>query len=122
MSYNQAAPFWDFIASLESAGAEHPFFAAYNPRARAEGRADTAADGNTAATAAAPQADDSTPATAAAEGEHADHDHGHPCGRRGGPHRRGGPYHGFGRGGRCGGGQDGGAHPASTNGLPQAST
>ena len=32
--YNQTAPFWDFIANLESAGTEHPFFAAFNPESR----------------------------------------------------------------------------------------
>ncbi|KAI9810088.1 MAG: hypothetical protein M1827_006699 [Pycnora praestabilis] len=31
---NQAAPLWDFIASLEDQGANHPFFAAYNPAAQ----------------------------------------------------------------------------------------
>ncbi len=34
--FNQTAPFWDFIANLEST-ADHPFFSAYNPDAR-EGR------------------------------------------------------------------------------------
>lgn len=32
--YNQTAPFWDFIANLESSGAQHPFFSAYNSQAR----------------------------------------------------------------------------------------
>ena len=32
--YNETAPFWDFIANLESNGAQHPFFSAYNPQAR----------------------------------------------------------------------------------------
>ena len=32
--YNQTAPVWDFLANLESMGAQHPFFAAYNPQSR----------------------------------------------------------------------------------------
>ncbi|KAL9117880.1 MAG: hypothetical protein Q9187_005580 [Circinaria calcarea] len=31
--YNQTAPFWDWVASIESAAADHPFFNAYNPQA-----------------------------------------------------------------------------------------
>ena len=36
--YNQSAPFWDFIANLESTGAQHPFVAAYNPQSRDDQR------------------------------------------------------------------------------------
>lgn len=32
--YNQTAPFWDFVANLESTAADHPFFGAYSPNAR----------------------------------------------------------------------------------------
>ena len=32
--YNQTAPFWDFIANLESQAGDHPFFSAYAPQAR----------------------------------------------------------------------------------------
>ncbi|MCJ1226474.1 hypothetical protein MMC12_003126 [Toensbergia leucococca] len=32
--YNQTAPFWDFVANLESTAGDHPFFNAYGPRTR----------------------------------------------------------------------------------------
>ena len=32
--YNQTAPFWDFIANLESQAGDHPFFSAYAPQTR----------------------------------------------------------------------------------------
>ena len=35
--YNQANPFWDFVASLDHSAANHPFFQAYNPEARSTG-------------------------------------------------------------------------------------
>lgn len=107
--FNQTAPFWDFIANLESTGFEHPFFAAYNPESRAETRdqpegaqaSDPPAAAESDGPAAPPQADQ--------QNDQPPH-HAHPCGpgspfggRRGGPCHRGGP-HGFRRGGRCGGG------------------
>lgn len=49
---NQTAPFWDFIASLESQGAEHPFFNSNNANNR--GR-DSDRDGN-------PSSDEDAPA------------------------------------------------------------
>ncbi|MCJ1479075.1 hypothetical protein MMC13_007759 [Lambiella insularis] len=36
--YNQTAPFWDFIASLESGTGDHPFFSAYAPSQGSEHR------------------------------------------------------------------------------------
>ncbi|SLM38247.1 HSP20-like chaperone [Lasallia pustulata] len=32
--FNQTAPFWDFVASLENSGADRPFFAAFDPESR----------------------------------------------------------------------------------------
>lgn len=125
--FNQTAPFWDFVANLESTGADHPFFAAYNPESRSETRNQPQAQ---------PQASDAPAAAAAESGDgpaappkepgsgddqpphHGHHGHhGHPCGgpgfpfggrRGGGPWNRCGGPHGFRRGGgRCGGGPPG---------------
>lgn len=110
--FNQSAPFWDFIANLESAGGDHPFFTAYNPESREEHRAAPQAAQDTNAAESAPPKDGSTPAQDPDKSEHP-HPHAHPyehpfghgfpfVGHRGGPHHRGGPR-GFRGGGRCSG-------------------
>lgn len=109
--FNQTAPFWDFVANLESAGAEHPFFAAYNPESREAGNGAAQAAQEQDAPASAPNQDG--PAQDQPNPEHHEHHHPHQHpfgpgfpfgGRRGGPHHRGGS-HGFRRGGgRCSGG------------------
>ena len=126
--FNQTAPFWDFIANLESTGAEHPFFTAYNPESRSEARdqpqtqgqpqASEAASGAAAESGDGPAAPPKEPGSGDDQPPHHGHGHhGHPCGpgfpfggrRGGGPWNRCGGPHGFRRGGgRCGGGPPGG--------------
>ncbi|KAL8721447.1 MAG: hypothetical protein Q9225_001859 [Loekoesia sp. 1 TL-2023] len=107
--YNQTAPFWDFIASLENNAANHPFFSAYNPESREGSRGDHPSgpppphhDGPS------PPSHDVPPPPPPPEADHphpphSPHNHpfgpGFPFGRR----------HNGGRGGRCGpGGRCGG--------------
>ena len=127
--FNQTAPFWDFIANLESTGADHPFFAAYNPESRSETRDQPQSQASDAPAAAASDGPAAPPQESGSDDQRNHHGphghHGHPCGpgfpfggRRGGPYNRCGP-HGFRRGGRCGGGPPAfgfGGWPAGNNG------
>lgn len=111
--FNQTAPFWDFIANLETTGTEHPFFSAYNSESRSEPRHQPqppqASDAPAGATAESEGS--AAPPQGATNDDPPPHYHGHPWGpgfpfggRRGGPpHHRCGP-HAFRRGGRWGGG------------------
>ncbi|KAI4176364.1 MAG: hypothetical protein LQ343_001103 [Gyalolechia ehrenbergii] len=103
--YNQTAPFWDFIANLESTGANHPFFSAYNqdsPESNRGGHPSASPpphhDGPAPPTQDGPP---SPPEGAQPPPPHSPHDH--PFGRRayGGHGGRGGRR---GPGGRCGSG------------------
>ncbi|KAL9602796.1 MAG: hypothetical protein Q9219_001639 [cf. Caloplaca sp. 3 TL-2023] len=111
--YNQTAPFWDFIASLENNAANHPFFSAYNPEASRDG----ARGENAAAGPSSPNHNEGSPAPPHPEG--GDHPHSHPPhsphnhpfgpGFPFGPRRGGWGGHGGwggrrGPGDRCGGG------------------
>ncbi|KAL9614894.1 MAG: hypothetical protein Q9167_000636 [Letrouitia subvulpina] len=102
--YNQAAPFWDFIANLEQNASEHPFSAAYNSEAR-RGPSQANESGAPNPSNDAPEESNNPPPH---EGPHHHH---HGFGGRhwgAGPHRGG--HHGFRRGGgwgRCGGGSPG---------------
>ena len=107
--YNQSAPFWDFIASLENGAANHPFFSAYNPESRQGNRGEHPSG-------PPPSHHDGPPPPPSHEGPppppegghpeppHSPNDHpfgpGFPFGRR---HHGGRGGH-RGRGGRCGGG------------------
>lgn len=113
--FNQTAPFWDFIANLESNGIDHPF---HNPESRSETRDQPQPQASDAPGAAAAAADGPAAPPQESGSDDQPHHHGphgqHPWGsgspfgsRRGGPHFRCGP-HGFRRGGRCGGGAGGG--------------
>lgn len=109
--FNQTAPFWDFIAELESTGGEHPFFEAHNSESR-QGPGDSKE--NPQDSSAPPDAGQQDAPTDPQASEHPHpHNphhphHGHPFGP-GFPHGghrgwqpRGGPNK-FRRGGRCGG-------------------
>ncbi|MCJ1464837.1 hypothetical protein MMC07_003452 [Pseudocyphellaria aurata] len=73
--FNQTAPFWDFIANLETTG-EHPFFGAYNPESRQETR--DAPEGSEEPPAAqAPEHEGTTEPQATEHPHHPHHSH-HP--------------------------------------------
>ncbi|KAL8786774.1 MAG: hypothetical protein Q9213_002595 [Squamulea squamosa] len=110
--YNQTAPFWDFVASLENNAGNHPFFSAYNPESRQGPR-----EGPATSPPTPPHHDGPAPPNhegpPPAPGEHQPHPphsrHEHPCGPGfpfGGRHRGG--HHG-GRGGHRGPGRCGGS-------------
>lgn len=107
--FNQTAPFWDFIADLESTGGQHPFFQAYNPEPSHDaGDSEETPRDQSAAPEAAAQGAPTDPQSSHHAHPHHPH-YGHPYGpglshggHHGGPHPRGGPNR-FRRGGRCGG-------------------
>lgn len=128
--FNQTAPFWDFIANLESTGAEHPFFTGYNPESRSDTRDQPQPQPQPQplapdATATAAEFDASISPPQEPRPDDQPPHHGYACGlgypfggRRGGPHYRCGP-HSFRRGGRCGGGPPAfgfGGWPSGNNG------
>ena len=111
---NQQNPFWDWISSMESNAANHPFFGAYNPesyhpRTAPQEHGPSPPD----APAPPPQPEGSSPQTATNDTPPPQYNSfgpGFPFGSpRGGPHHHRGPHghhHGRGgwggRGGRCG--------------------
>ncbi|KAI4149740.1 MAG: hypothetical protein LQ341_001247 [Variospora aurantia] len=113
--YNQTAPFWDFIANLESNAGNHPFFSAYNPESRGNHRG-----ANPPGPSPSPQDSSSPPAGHHPEPGHSPHDQPHPPhSPHNNPFGAGFPFGrrqhggwGGGRGGsRCGSGLGGGPFP-----------
>ncbi|MCJ1450186.1 hypothetical protein MMC28_000515 [Mycoblastus sanguinarius] len=127
---NQPNSFWDFIASLDSAGSSHPFANAYNNESR-ESRGPPPEYPGWGSHPDHPEPPQSPPpphhegppppdSRSGPEHHHGPPHHDHPFGpgfpfggRRGGPHHHGGPHggphgHRGGWGGRRGGGRWGG--------------
>ncbi|MCJ1425612.1 hypothetical protein MMC29_003512 [Sticta canariensis] len=118
--FNQTAPFWDFVANLESSGAEHPFFGAYNPESGQETR-DAPEGSQDPSAAQAPEQEAPTDPQGSEHPHHPHHPHHHqqherPCGPGFpfGGRPRGGPNKFRARGGRCGGGP----YPSHRDGHP----
>ncbi len=124
--YNQTAPFWDFIANLESSGLEHPFFGASHGSEARQETSSNPQENPQESSAPKEKSKEDEPAEAQDDPEnrpsppeyphHHEHpwgphpSYGHPWGpgfpfgaRRGGPHPCGGPHKSRRWGGHCGG-------------------
>ncbi|MCJ1361879.1 hypothetical protein MMC16_000980 [Acarospora aff. strigata] len=125
--FNQTAPFWDFVANLES-NADHPFFSAYNTASREGQNAGTPPPAAQQGDTASPFGQHPPPPPPP-EAPHSDApQHAFlpsPFGRHGGPgcgfgHHRGGPRRGgFGGHRGRGGFPFGGAQPFDLNSIAQ---
>ena len=128
--YNQSAPFWDWVAGMESAANDHPFFNAYAPRTRdaREAERQVPADSSESEGTQPHHHDGPSPhppPTDGPEGPHSPPPPPGPGSRHGGPphhrHEGGPPGCGWGRrhgGGHHGGGRRGGHGPGFPFGGP----
>ena len=99
---NQQNPFVDLLASFNSRGADHPFFAAFNPEARDRGAPPSYGTANPSnEDQQTPPSSDEEPPKEPSTGENASHAGGPHHAHHQGPHHRG-PHHRGGHWGRGG--------------------